>query len=36
MNRGVNYQLINYWGVTIGIKAIALRIIGMDLLSIRS
>jgi hypothetical protein len=36
MNRGINYQLINSWGVTVGIRVINLQTIGMDLLSIRS
>jgi hypothetical protein len=36
MNHGINYQLINSQGVTVGIKAIALQTIGMDLLGLRS
>jgi hypothetical protein len=36
MNRGINYQLINSRGVTVGIRAVALRTIGMDLLGVRS
>ena len=36
MKRGINYQLINSQGVTVGIKAVALRTIEMDLLGVRS
>jgi hypothetical protein len=35
MNRRINYQLINSQGVTIGIRVVALRTIGMDLLGVR-
>jgi hypothetical protein len=31
MNREINYQLVNSWGVTVGIRAIALQTIGIDL-----
>jgi hypothetical protein len=36
MNREINYQLINFWAVTVGIRAVALQTIGMDLLGVRS
>jgi hypothetical protein len=36
MNHGIHYQLINSQGVIVGIRAVALWTIGMDLLSIRS
>jgi hypothetical protein len=36
MNSKINYQLINSWGVTVGIRAVALWTIGLDLLSFSS
>ena len=36
MNREINYQLINSKGVTVGIRAVALQTIGIDLLGVRS
>jgi hypothetical protein len=36
MNHVINYQLINYRGVTVDIKAVALQTIGMNLLAVRS
>jgi hypothetical protein len=36
MNCGINYQLINSRGVTVGIRAVALRTTGMNLLGVRS
>ena len=35
MNREFNYQLINSRGITVDIRAVALRTIGMDLLGVR-
>ena len=35
-NRKINYQLINYRGVTVGIRAVALQTIRIDLLGVRS
>jgi hypothetical protein len=36
MNREINYQLINSRDVIVGIKAVALQTIRMDLLGVRS
>ena len=35
-NHGINYQLINSRGATVGIRAVAIQTIGMDLLGVRS
>ena len=35
MNRKINYQLINSRGVIVGIRAVALWTIGLDLLEVR-
>jgi hypothetical protein len=36
MNCEINYHLINSRGVIVGIRAVALRTIGMNLLGVRS
>jgi hypothetical protein len=35
VNHGINYQLINSRGVIVGIRVVALRTIGINLLGIR-
>jgi hypothetical protein len=36
MNREINYWLNNSWGVTVGIRVVAFRTLGVDLLGVRS